>query len=160
MPRKVRMNMEQLAARLDQVRDAMAAMMSTGDIVEHFSAEWRVDPRTIHGYIAKVRDQLRRVKLITMTTDQRAEEQNRVIDGIKRSVAVAWARTDAKGKSIPDLLAVQRGNEQLCKIYGVFADRLEISGPGGGSIPIGGPGLTSKLQKIVAEAEKRKATPA
>ncbi len=159
MPRKIskKLYAEQLAQRLELVRDSLAACMSSGDIEEHFAAEWRVDRRTIRGYMQKVREESRRVKLITMTSDQRAEEQNRLIDGIKRSVAAAWARVDAKGKSNPDLLSVQRGNEQLGKIYGVFSDRLELSGPGGGPIPVGSSGLTEKLRKLEAEAQKRKA---
>lgn len=158
MPRRNTPNAEQMADRLGMVRECLAACMASHEIESSLAAEWKVDRRTIRGYMKRVRDEAARVKLVSLSSEERATEQNLVIDGLKRSIAAAWSKTDGRNREAPDLKAVQRGYELLGKIYGVYADRLELSGPGGGAIPFAGhPGLTKMLHKLEADAKAKKA---
>lgn len=161
MPRKPgtrQANKEQLAQRHGLIREALSQCMNTVDIVSTFSKDWNVVPRTIEGYITKVRAEAGKVSLQRLSPIQKAAEQNLVIEGIKRTVAEAWAKVDAKNKPAPDTRTAQKGLELLGKAYGVFTEQLEITGAGGGPLQFAGsPGLTKMLQRLEQEAQKRKA---
>ena len=147
MPRKPgtkQCNAEQLELRLSKIREALASFRHSADISAQYTAEWGVVARTIQGYITKVREETGRVKLITMTPEQKAREQNLVIEGIKYEIE----------RSIKDgnHHAAMRGYGLLGDVYGIFVDRLELSGPGGGPIDTGMAGLADHLRKLEADA--------
>jgi hypothetical protein len=147
-----------LEVRDERIQDTLRLLAERRPILElrsQLSKKWGIVPTGVNAYIAWAREHAAKVKLVTMTPEERAVEQNLAIEGIRASVYLARTRK-VSGKERPDILGIREGSKALAQIFGAYKDQVELTGAGGGPVQVSGDaGLTDHLTRLLEGAEKR-----
>lgn len=152
MPRKLPGDLTE--HRKDQIRALRARCYSPGQVVAELKKDWNVGDRRVYHYIALVDKELAAYGAALPVYERKLLE-SQVVEGLKLIAHDAHQdSTDAKAtphERAANRMVAIRALERVGKAIGMFTDRVELSGAGGGPLAVS---VTDARQRVQGKLEK------
>lgn len=150
MPSQGRLSLIEKQQRLDAIEQLMTRRLTVSAVTAWAKKEWSIGERQVRDYIKGVRDRWAREAL----SDDRREERSHMRASLNDIFARAMSRSevvkDSAGnpiidpktskpitREVPDLRTAVRAAESICRLDGLYQDRLQIGGGRAGALPAG-----------------------